>query len=773
MTYINGNILNGLDYISSKQEKQMGIGGNDLGKAVSPKDIYKMVTDRIIEQIEKDGELHWDRGWADKKGLSASQNLVALPINYSSLNYYRGVNILMLTFYPKGVPVIKDGQERIKTVYEQIDDNRLFWLTFKQIKEANGKLKKGSKANQAVYYNFIYKYKGQKISEIKYRNLAKQFRCGTSQANEQECSFLDRMAFLKYYNVYNERDIEGVDFEAKRKEIKDKYKTFKSKREKIEVAELVVKHMPNKPQIQEVKLNSGQSPHYTPGKDIVVVPMREQYKDLAIFYGTLFHELTHSTGHQKRLARPGIVDFDGFGSESYAFEELVAEIGSAFLNAESGTLLSTLKKNTAYIKGWKQAVTKMLKKDNKAIFKASGQAQKSADYILDRDKNGTPSFYKDLKHLKTEKTTKKPQVKVKKATGTEQKLIALIEDAQAEYIKRKHRVSRANLENAQWQYFTEIVTQDWSKFETLYNLSKKAKSKPLLFNLSGVFEEELFFKNLDQNLWKYIPNEFKQAQAIKKVDFEATTNSKGLELITKNIVAHDDLRPVMAKVFFDKENKDIVATDAHKLLNIDIKTKHKTGAYCLHKFCKKWDGAGSTYPNYRQIMPNIQKDYGSLPLHLEGLRIYLNAILKLQPKYSTSYLKIAKNYSFNTQVLSDAIEALLKLGYKEISIAFNNVDVNNHRAFVLFPKGNFMKIQDFRTDFVLVMPMTRNPLKNELIYDVKNNTVSTYNRRFDPVKIISKNPIVSPQKKKTKSKSEQEAEAMAIALEMELELMEL
>src|SRR5690606_4237081 len=98
------------------------------------------------------------------------------------------------------------------------------------------------------------------------------------------------------------------------------------------------------------------------------MPQKEQYSNVAIWYGTAFHELIHATGHATRIGRPGVMEFDGFGSLKYAFEELIAELGSAYLNSESGIFFQTIKKNAAYIKGWKNSVVEMLKEDNKAIF---------------------------------------------------------------------------------------------------------------------------------------------------------------------------------------------------------------------------------------------------------------------------------------------------------------------------------------------------------------------------------------------------------------------
>ena len=379
--------LYGIPYIPEHDEQEL-LGKGSLGRIKSA-DVYEMVTKRIVDEIEKNNELRWEKGWSENKSAKVYEGLLPFPINYHTNKYYRGINALLLSYR-----VIKKDQGKIRL--EPITDERLFWLTFKQLKQAGGKLKKGAAANTSIYYNFIYKYKGEPISEEEYKKLYVKFNCGERKEKSDNCNDLEKIPFLKYYNVFNEADIEGIDFDEKRKKIQERHKTFSEKRAKIEAAEMVVNNMPQRPVIKERNLHSGENPHYAPARDEVVVPLREQYNDLGVFYGTLFHELSHSTGAKSRLARPGIVNFEGIGSESYAFEELVAELGAAFLNAESGILLSTLKKNTAYIKSWKKSVAQMLREDNKAIFKAAGQAQKAADFILDRDNDGMPAFYKEL-----------------------------------------------------------------------------------------------------------------------------------------------------------------------------------------------------------------------------------------------------------------------------------------------------------------------------------------------------------------------------------------
>lgn len=416
----------GIPFLSKQQAKEFGTDETvGLGKAFGNNDVYQMVTDRILDAIEGYGDLTWYSGRNSKKGKDHFVN-VARPINYNLNKYYRGINAFLLSHYPtlKEIKVIKGRKTKLIEL-TPITDERLFWMTFKQIEAAKGKVKKGAISMEAVYYNFSYKLDGKNISEEKYKKLYKEFGCSPSKLDSDNCKRLEKNMFLRYYRVFNERDIENIDFEARRKKKADKAKKFVTVVEKIDAAEAVIKNMPNAPKIIEQHIGKSDSPHYDIMGDKVVMPLKMQYDDVSIWYGTAFHELVHSTGAEKRLSREGVTDFDRFGSPQYALEELIAELGSAYLNAESGIFLSTLKKNAAYIKGWKKAVVKLLQEDNKAIFKAAGQAQKAADYILDRDEKGTPKFYKDL-----DKKIKPKGGKPKKKSKKDDKQLALFAAAQ-------------------------------------------------------------------------------------------------------------------------------------------------------------------------------------------------------------------------------------------------------------------------------------------------------------------------------------------------------
>ncbi|MEI6358547.1 MAG: zincin-like metallopeptidase domain-containing protein [Verrucomicrobiota bacterium] len=119
---------------------------------------------------------------------------------------------------------------------------------------------------------------------------------------------------------------------------------------------------------------------YSPGSDMVNMPDRTRFQSEDHYYATLFHELVHSTGHEKRLKRASIMERNGYGSDPYAKEELIAEMGSAFLCGYAGIEDRTIDSSAAYLEGW----LKQLKEDKTLIVHAAAQAQKATDFILSR-----------------------------------------------------------------------------------------------------------------------------------------------------------------------------------------------------------------------------------------------------------------------------------------------------------------------------------------------------------------------------------------------------
>jgi antirestriction protein ArdC len=132
--------------------------------------------------------------------------------------------------------------------------------------------------------------------------------------------------------------------------------------------------MPNPPRIG---FDGHDKAFYRPVTDSIHLPDRNSFDSAGEYYSTLFHEMTHSTGHQSRLNRSTLTEVVPFGSETYSKEELVAEFGAAFLCAHAG-IENTVNNSASYINGW----LRKLRSDPKLAILAASQGQKAADYIL-------------------------------------------------------------------------------------------------------------------------------------------------------------------------------------------------------------------------------------------------------------------------------------------------------------------------------------------------------------------------------------------------------
>lgn len=281
--------------------------------------VYEIVTAKIIAELEK-GVAPWQKPW---KGTGAAN----APRNLKTGTPYSGVNAITLGMCsPFESP---------------------YWATYAQAREMHGYVRKGEKGTAVVFW------KPLKIEE-------------KGKAGEETEKTIP---FLRYYTLFNYDQMEEI---RKPKHAQPGPKLVVPP---IEAAEKVVAEMPNKPPISY----GNERAYYVPSEDRIAMPHREAFVTPEAFYGTLFHELAHSTGHKSRTGRKK--DWTGFGTEAYCVEELVAEIASAFVQAETGIFTTPEEANTAaYAANW----LKTLKNDRTMIVKAASQAQKAANYILGR-----------------------------------------------------------------------------------------------------------------------------------------------------------------------------------------------------------------------------------------------------------------------------------------------------------------------------------------------------------------------------------------------------
>lgn len=221
------------------------------------------------------------------------------------------------------------------------------YATFKQWTDLGGHIKKGEKSEMVVFWKIFEK------EEI------------NSDTGEKE---VQKIPMLRYYNVFHISQVEGVEPLAI---------PFRDV-EPIEEADKVIADYVARENIEFTECASNEA-YYSPSRDCVVVPMKEQYKLINEYYSTTFHELTHSTGHKNRLDRLKSGQNAAFGSENYSKEELVAEIGSAsIMNLLGIETKKTFRNSAAYIQNWLQ----VLKNDSKFIVSAAGRAEKAVNYIM-------------------------------------------------------------------------------------------------------------------------------------------------------------------------------------------------------------------------------------------------------------------------------------------------------------------------------------------------------------------------------------------------------
>lgn len=356
-----------------------------LGKPFTNDDIYQMITDKMISLVEKSTGKGYVKKWGQKEYYEKDGFLI--PINFVSKNAYRGVNPWML-----------------KDDFLAVMDNPYF-MTFKQIKEKKGKLKKGSKGTPIVYFTLLYKFENPKTKKefgtYDKDRIMKYIKNFGHQAKDFD-DVVNSIAILKYYNVFNGSDIEEIDFKLDELQLGRVVKSDESlANEKNEIAELIVTNYPKPaPTIK----HGGNKAYHQEANDLVQMPRFQSFDTPNDYYRTLFHELTHSTGNKKRLARKlG----NKFGSKEYAKEELIAEFGAVFLSAQAGIIWHTNKNHAEYLKGW-SGMLKIAKEDNKFLMRGASAAQKASDFVLNLDANNVPAFHKELgKIVSTKKTVTK------------------------------------------------------------------------------------------------------------------------------------------------------------------------------------------------------------------------------------------------------------------------------------------------------------------------------------------------------------------------------
>jgi antirestriction protein ArdC len=241
-----------------------------------------------------------------------------MPRNVISQKPYRGINVFLL----------------MAMNYESPN-----WLTLRQANLLGGQIKPGEKSCSVVFW------KPMKVKD--------------KESGEDR-----KIPFLRLYHVFNVTQCTGL-------------KNIPPANDAAFIQTLPAELVANMPQRPVIKHGMTLA-CYSPANDMVDMPDRNRFKSEDHYHATLFHELVHSTGHEKRLKRASIMERNGYGSDPYAKEELIAELGSAFLCGHAGIVDRTIDGSVAYIEGW----LKQFQQDKTLIVQAAAQAQRAADFIL-------------------------------------------------------------------------------------------------------------------------------------------------------------------------------------------------------------------------------------------------------------------------------------------------------------------------------------------------------------------------------------------------------
>lgn len=300
---------------------------------------YEIITEQIIKKLEE-GQIPWVKPWHVDAWSCEGMHKMFPAYSHSNGKRYNFMNQMLLGFQP--------GE----------------FATFEQIKKEGGKVKKGEKSQ--IVSGWIVETK-QLVDPA--TNEPKTYEDGKPMT---KTTFA-----LRYYRVFNIlTQCEGIT--PKHEWTKDEAPHNDLQPE--QAAEDIINRYINSSNAPKLEIIEGSNrAYFSPLEDKVVIPSITQFDEVAEYYSTAFHELTHSTGIESRCNRKLSGKKAAFGKEDYSKEELVAEIGSCFLNSTAGlTTESSFRNSAAYIQGWLKA----LKDDPKLIVNASAQAEKATEYIL-------------------------------------------------------------------------------------------------------------------------------------------------------------------------------------------------------------------------------------------------------------------------------------------------------------------------------------------------------------------------------------------------------
>lgn len=294
---------------------------NSAAKAGENKkfDTYQAVTDTILKRLEQ-GTVPWRQPWDRRVGM---------PCNFASGHAYQGINVMLL------------GMQRYASPH---------WLTLRQANDLGGQVRKGERGTLIVKYG-------------------RHERVTKGQEEEKKTVY-----YLRGYTVFNATQIDGIEFQlsSEREEVPSE--------KRIEAAMQIVEGMPSKPAIREgIKVKAA----YRIDTDTIEMPALSRFESPESYHHTLFHELVHATGHESRLNRQSLIGATSAVMSEYSKEELVAEMGAAFLAMEAGIVQDEHEQSAAYLRSWLDVLREPNRK--RWVVEAASMAAKAANYVLARE----------------------------------------------------------------------------------------------------------------------------------------------------------------------------------------------------------------------------------------------------------------------------------------------------------------------------------------------------------------------------------------------------
>lgn len=577
----------------AKKESSQQASEQQEGKVDRIDNALQKFSDMLIARMEQMKESKWKKGWTDGRTaqFGLPQNLVGRP--------YTGSNAFLC---------------QIHTTMEHY--RMPVYLTIKQIRDAGGMIKKGEHSIPIFKWDLRIKDKdGKKLSESDYRNMTKE--------EQAECTV------RPYLKVYNEWNIDQTNLEEVNKEKYDAIlKRFKSEPIKDEVGmykneafDNLLKEQSWVCPIEYEKFN--ESAFYSPKRDQIVVPSKKQFnisntpedvfKDGMEFYGTTIHEMAHSTGHESRLGRDGIVKIDQFGSDQYAKEELVAELTSALIGNAMGFDSRIRENNIAYLQNWIGS----LKKDPKFLKSVMSDVNKSSKMVLEhideqRRKLGEKALLDGSLDGVEEKNKNEQQLQDLKEEDAKKEVIAKVWPS----VNNKITMPSGDILTVDYnkEKDTLEVAYKTSEGEEKVHCTNYDHSQGINQNLGYVWEELSNMKQFQEKETKTeILSQGKDYFTSLMETITSTPNSEHTVLSVKTLPELRDYykgNPNVGAWINQASNKEIIEAGADFLPN--LRYSHKEGR-SLYNIVAAYSNINALYPDVvdndakRQIVHRIKQ----------------------------------------------------------------------------------------------------------------------------------------------------------------------